>query len=815
MDVLNSSIKFTLASSLIAINVLAGEILTYDPDNVGGGYNPSTLTTPKKISLYNSSSNIMGIAPSNSSPTDNTVNIYSTTTTTQLDYIFGGLSNLDSVNSNTLNMYNGTVTYSIFGGYGNSNTSSVTSNTVNMYDGTIKVDLNGGYSQSLATKNTVNIYGGSINRYIYGGNTASSKLGLATENIVNIYNGNIGTIYGGSASTSTDNIINISGGIIKGNVYGGSAGNEAKSNIVNIYGGVMYSHIYGGSANTANNNIVNISNGIISGNVYGGNGRFRADSNTINISNGIISGNVYGSYSVHYANDNIVNISGGTIEGDVYGGSAGYTSAVGNTVNILGSPTFGANTILYGGFIGGTSSFQNDIAENTLNLKTKDIVVKDIKNFQYINFYLPSNVVANDTILTLTDTGQTNISYSIYHIGVGVMSGDSPVLNAGDEITLIDKPNGELLLPTLDNYIDNIDNQRALHKGTIYQGISNAYSFSLDSKTNSENKVNKLVVSITSAPPPPTPMPSYANPKQKAILESSIAIIGMLNYDIIDNILLDEKSDGIPEIFAVSKGYDTRLNSGSHVDVRGANLITGISTKVNDSFIYSAFFEAGYGKYDSFNSFDSGDIKGSGDNSYFGFGLMSKTNLVNNFYIDNSIKFGQVKSDFKSDDFGDSSNKISASFDSKRAYYGLSLGVGNIIELDNRSNLDIYTKLYYTRVGSDSVDMSTNDKFRLDTFNSFIAKLGARYNYEIKESTTLYTGAAYEYEFDAKQKGYNLSYNYEIDPTDMQGSSGSIEAGIKLKPLTNSDRLTLDLGIKGLSGKKEGVSGNVGIEWRL
>ncbi|WP_158509969.1 hypothetical protein [Campylobacter iguaniorum] len=43
----------------------------------------------------------------------------------------------------------------------------------------------------------------------------------------------------------------------------------------------------------------------------------------------------------------------------------------------------------------------------------------------------------------------------------------------------------------------------------------------------------------------------------------------------------------------------------------------------------------------------------------------------------------------------------------------------------------------------------------------------------------------------------------------------SIEAGIKLKPLTSSDRLTLDLGIKGLSGKKEGVSGNVGIEWRL
>ncbi|WP_058892731.1 autotransporter outer membrane beta-barrel domain-containing protein [Campylobacter iguaniorum] len=484
--------------------------------------------------------------------------------------------------------------------------------------------------------------------------------------------------------------------------------------------------------NSTNNNTITVksTSGAVD-NVFGGySDNTNVYGNTVNISGGAV-GNVFGGYSYSGSfTENTINISGGIITSDVYGGYSdlGSGSAINNTINISGNPTFGTYTILFGGFSSGKDTFTG----NTLNLRTKNITVRDIRNFEFVNFYLPSDIKANDTILASNYVDRLTQS----KIGIGVMNGNTLAIKTGDKVTLINALNDTIDAPL------NIND-----KFTAYQGISNVYEFSVAL----EDSDKKLVATTTKA---------GTNEKQKAINEGAIssslsAVSSSEQVDSALNAINSLSFNGFGEASSGSMGASSiKSNTGSYVDSNMIGLIAAISKRANDSFIYSAFFEAGYGKYDSFNSFDSGDIKGSGDNSYFGFGLMSKTNLVNNFYIDNSIKFGQVKSDFKSDDFGDSSNKISASFDSKRAYYGLSLGVGNIIELDNRSNLDIYTKLYYTRVGSDSVDMSTNDKFRLDTFNSFIAKLGARYNYEIKESTTLYTGAAYEYEFDAKQKGY-------------------------------------------------------------
>ncbi|AII14339.1 autotransporter domain protein [Campylobacter iguaniorum] len=611
--------------------------------------------------------------------------------------------------------------------------------------------------------------------------------------------GAVNNVFGGYSDNTNvyENTVNISGGAVN-DVFGGeSDSGSVTGNIVNISGGNIHL-VYGGYSDSGSvtGNTINISGGTIES-VYGGDSRLGdITGNTINISGGTINGMIYGGKSFRSGNatGNTINISGGTINSFVYGGVTKSGLAINNTINISGNPIFGVGAGLFGGEAeDNLTTFEYSIKGNTLNLRTKDITVQHVGYFEFVNFYLSNNIKANDIILASNYVSRLNQ----VKIGIGVMDGNTLAIKTGDKVTLINALNDTIDAPL------NIND-----KFTAYQGISNVYEFSVAL----EDSDKKLVATTTKA---------GANEKQKAINEGAIssslsAVSSSEQVDSALNAINSLSFNGFGEASSGSMGASSiKSNTGSYVDSNMIGLIATISKRANDSFIYSAFFEAGYGKYDSFNSFDSGDIKGSGDNSYFGFGLMSKTNLVNNFYIDNSIKFGQVKSDFKSDDFGDSSNKISASFDSKRAYYGLSLGVGNIIELDNRSNLDIYTKLYYTRVGSDSVDMSTNDKFRLDTFNSFIAKLGARYNYEIKESTTLYTGAAYEYEFDAKQKGYNLSYNYEIDPTDMQGSSGSIEAGIKLKPLTNSDRLTLDLGIKGLSGKKEGVSGNVGIEWRL
>ncbi|EAK0826397.1 autotransporter outer membrane beta-barrel domain-containing protein [Campylobacter fetus] len=829
---MNSSYTFTLGgapkdttSTDISKLVAVFGVTTYNPGNVAAAN--GTIYYSNTAPVSNS------IKPNGLN--DNIVNIYSTSS--NIASVLGGYSVTEAVEKNTVNIYNGTIN-DIYGGY--SESGSVNSNTVNISGGTIDNNVHGGliYSgSSSATNNTVNIYDGTINGNVSGGYSDS---GSSDSNTVNIYDGTISNVSGGSSYSGlvTNNTVNISGGTISNFVYGG--------------------YSYSGSINS---NTVNISGGIINNNVFGGNSSIgSANSNTVNISGGIINNNVFGgNSSIGSANSNTVNISGGTISGNIYGGNSNSGSSNLNTITISknptsGNPIFGANATIYGGNKGSTG--------NTLNIKTSNLEVKDIANFEFINFYLDKSIKANDTLLTLSDdtnTGPTDLSNS--KIGVGVIRGDTSVLNSNDKIILIDKPNGSLTKPNdMSNHMQ------------VMQGISNSYEFTL-STVNSGGDIKQIVASLTPPstpviiPPPPyvpptpiTPVepkppvepevpvipaepdpaepdpaepviepevpvqpvtPYTINEKQKAVLEGGFVSSLMLNNS---NQALESGLQDMSQALNASGANETsigntnvsstRNKTGSHVDVKSISLLVGFAKKANDSFMYSAFFEAGFGNYDSYNNFSTGDIKGSGDSSYYGFGVLSKFDMINNYYFENSLRVGQIKSDFSSDDFG-IATPISSSFDSKRYYIGAHIGLGKVINLNNSSNLDIYTKVFYTRVDSEDITMSTNDRFRLDAINSVSAKLGFLYNYELKENLSLYSGASFSKEFNAEAKGRNISYNYDLDSPSMKGNTRSLEAGIKLKPISNNDKLSLDLGIVGLVGKSEGVSGKFGFKWKL
>ncbi|OCR92732.1 hypothetical protein CFT12S02842_08910, partial [Campylobacter fetus subsp. testudinum] len=227
-----------------------------------------------------------------------------------------------------------------FGKYIAPDSTSYNDNVVSIYSTNSDVyNVLGGYSATeAAERNTVNIYGGTIGRNIYGSYTAY-KDKVANRNTINISGGTIGKdVYGGfsSSASAMHNTVNISGGTINSNVYGGTGSGQMSSNTVNISGGTISKFVFGGSSSSgsANLNIVNISGGTIGMDIYGGYGgngpKISADSNTINISGGDIRENIYGGY--------IINGS----------------SVTKNTVTISknptsGNPTFGTNTIIYGG----------------------------------------------------------------------------------------------------------------------------------------------------------------------------------------------------------------------------------------------------------------------------------------------------------------------------------------------------------------------------------------------------------------------------------------------------------------------------------
>ncbi|OCR87408.1 hypothetical protein CFT12S00416_08525 [Campylobacter fetus subsp. testudinum] len=672
--------------------------------------------------------------------------------------------------------------------------------------------------------------------------------GVTTYNPGNVAAAN-GTIYYSNTAPGT---ITINSSTTNNAIAPSST--SLNDNIVNIYStSSKVDNVFGGYSDTQNveRNTVNIYDGTIS-NIYGSySGLSSSNLNTINISGGIINENVYGGSSrLGSSNLNTINISGGTILNVIGGSSSSSGSATNNTINISGNPMFRANTIIVGGY---KDMGNGDVTTgNTLNIKTSNLEANDIANFEFINFYLDNSIKADDTLLTLNSAGTTDLSNS--KIGVGVISGDTPVLNSNDKIILIDKPNGSLTKPN--DMSNNIK---------VMQGISNSYEFTL-STVDSGGDIKKIVASLTPpsvpVPPPPyvpptpiTPVepevpvepkppviptepdpvepviepevpvqpvtPYTINEKQKAVLEGGFVSSLMLNNS---NQALESGLQDMSQALNASGANETsigntnvsstRNKTGSHVDVKSISLLVGFAKKANDSFMYSAFFEAGFGNYDSYNNFSTGDIKGSGDSSYYGFGVLSKFDMINNYYFENSLRVGQIKSDFSSDDFG-IATPISSSSDSKRYYIGAHIGLGKVINLNNSSNLDIYTKVFYTRVDSEDITMSTNDRFRLDAINSVSAKLGFLYNYELKENLSLYSGASFSKEFNAEAKGRNISYNYDLDSPSMKGNTRSLEAGIKLKPISNNDKLSLDLGIVGLVGKSEGVSGKFGFKWKL
>ena len=227
------------------------------------------------------------------SAVNNTVKIQSTAyhnpagsvTEGSIGTVYGGFignaANGDVTTGNTVEMSGGTVG-TIHGGY-TKGTGAVTGNTVTFSGGATLHELMGGFadnagSSAAVTGNTVNLSGGSIGGTVYGGRTLGTG-DAVTGNMLNVTNavtaGQIAnfeklsfavnkdtvgktllTLNGGFGKTATDNTVDIFGGTVRGDVYGGHATNGAASNnTVNLYHGVTIGGvIHGGAVNTDSTN---------------------------------------------------------------------------------------------------------------------------------------------------------------------------------------------------------------------------------------------------------------------------------------------------------------------------------------------------------------------------------------------------------------------------------------------------------------------------------------------------------------------------------------------------------------------------------
>jgi len=247
----------------------------------------------------------------------------------QTNRVYGGGQNGEIEGNAVINIGNAQETATVYGFLrGSGQYSGITGGTeVNIYSGAVLLEgtqvAAGGYQGHVSTSK-LNIYGGEIKCDVYGGgwgNIGDSTKGIAKDTEVHVYQNAVieGDVYGGGyAGPATNTNVLIEGATIN-NVYGG--GNEAEINEntnVKIKNAIINESAYaGGKGTTAtvkgNSTIIVEGTTSIQDSVFGGGNA----SMTGLIDNNSIT-NVY--------------IVGGTINGDVYGGA--NTSVVYGNTNV-------------------------------------------------------------------------------------------------------------------------------------------------------------------------------------------------------------------------------------------------------------------------------------------------------------------------------------------------------------------------------------------------------------------------------------------------------------------------------------------------
>ncbi|MDO4839404.1 MAG: autotransporter outer membrane beta-barrel domain-containing protein, partial [Desulfovibrionaceae bacterium] len=206
---------------------------------------------------------------------------------------------------------------------------------------------------------------------------------------------------------------------------------------------------------------------------------------------------------------------------------------------------------------------------------------------------------------------------------------------------------------------------------------------------------------------------------------------------------------------------------------------------------------------------------GDGNSWYMGGGILAKMEFLQtgpgHFYLEGSAHMGTLHNEYDSNDLYDRNGNV-AKFDMDSPYYSLHGGIGYVWNMAEGHDLDIYGKYIWTRVQGSDDTLTTKDKFEYDDMDSNRVRFGVRYTYKGSERFKPYVGAAFEHEFSGSCD--SRVYGHSVAAPSFEGSSGMGELGLMMKP-TEDLPLSINLGVQGYVGQKQGVSGNCNIMYEF
>src|SRR5699024_4139972 len=125
--------------------------------------------------------------------------------------------------------------------------------------------------------------------------------------------------------------------------------------------------------------------------------------------------------------------------------------------------------------------------------------------------------------------------------------------------------------------------------------------------------------------------------------------------------------------------------------------------------------------------------------------------------------------------------------------------------------MDIYGQYHWNHQSSDSATIA-GDTFEFDSMDSHRTRLGLRVNQQFSASTSGYTGLAWDHEFDGKAKA--RVHGLRTPSPSLKGHTGMLELGVAMQP-TGAEVLSLNLGVQGYAGRRQGVAGSARFEWQF
>ena len=301
-----------------------------------------------------------------------------------------------------------------------------------------------------------------------------------------------------------------------------------------------------------------------------------------------------------------------------------------------------------------------------------------------------------------------------------------------------------------------------------------------------------------------------ANDNSKTLAESFLGSIAFLNQGaefIADEglrAMTEAATTGKFTAFGAIHGGTSRYETGSHVDVDGVTLATGVATKF-DNLTLAGFIEAGWASSEGHVA----GTKGDGDHDYYGVGAALRYNFESPFYLDGSARFGAASTEFDGR-YADSNAK----YEADGLYGSMHIGAGYLMRLTDDLGLDLYGRYVLTYLEGDTTDLGTADGEKLDMDDTLTHafRVGARITGDFNETASWHVGLAYEHvaDGDAESDVIASGTRATLDVPSLEGDIGVVEVGFKVRP-NGSSPWSANIGVKGYVGDRQGVSGNASI----